>query len=173
MDKEPTRKLSDSKMRELHTIAAQVRQAFEVWESWSPPKRYSRGPGLPALFLGPPGTGKTLAVEQLSRMLGLKCHRIDLSTVTSKYIGETEKNLDRVFGEADRSKAILMFDEADALFGRRSEVGDAHDRYANLETNHLFQRIENHPGLVILTANSKECMDDAFLRRIRFVVQFP
>ena len=122
---------------------------------------------------GPSGTGKTMAAEVLARLLELDLYRIDLSAVVSKYIGETEKNLRRVFDAAESGGAVLLFDEADALFGRRSEVKDSHDRYANIEVSYLLQRIEAYRGLAILTTNLKEALDAAFVRRLRFIVQFP
>jgi SpoVK/Ycf46/Vps4 family AAA+-type ATPase len=126
-----------------------------------------------ALFAGPSGTGKTTAAEILARELRLDLYRIDLSAVVSKYIGETEKNLRRLFDAADEGGAILLFDEADALFGKRSEVKDSHDRYANIEVSYLLQRMEAYRGLAILTTNQRQALDPAFLRRLRFVVQFP
>ena len=128
---------------------------------------------MSALFAGPSGTGKTLAAEILANELRLDLFRIDLSAVVSKYIGETEKNLRRVFDAAEEGGAVLLFDEADALFGKRSEVKDSHDRYANVEISYLLQRMEAYRGLAILTTNMKEALDPAFLRRLRFVVQFP
>lgn len=125
------------------------------------------------LFAGPSGTGKTLAAEILANELELDLFRIDLSGVVSKYIGETEKNLRRVFDAAEEGGAVLLFDEADALFGKRSEVKDSHDRYANVEVSYLLQRMEAYRGLAILATNMKEALDPAFLRRLRFVVQFP
>jgi SpoVK/Ycf46/Vps4 family AAA+-type ATPase len=132
-----------------------------------------RGLGIAALFAGDSGTGKTFAAEALANAAGLDLYRIDLATVVSKYIGETEKNLQRVFDAAEASGAVLLFDEADALFGKRSEVKDSHDRYANIEVAYLLQRIEAYRGLAILTTNLKSAIDRAFLRRLRFVVQFP
>ena len=125
------------------------------------------------MFAGPSGTGKTMAAEIVANELRLDLYRIDLSSVVSKYIGETEKNLRRVFDAADRVNAVLLFDEADALFGRRTEVRDSHDRYANIEVSYLLQRMEAYRGLAILTTNRRDALDDAFLRRIRFVVDFP
>jgi len=132
-----------------------------------------RGLGISALFAGPSGTGKTMAGEVLANELRLDLYRIDLSQVVSKYIGETEKNLRRVFDAADEGAAVLLFDEADALFGKRSEVKDSHDRYANIEVSYLLQRMEAYRGLAILTTNRRDALDPAFLRRIRFVVEFP
>src|SRR5207302_7868755 len=135
--------------------------------------RSSRGLGITALFEGPSGTGKTMAAEVIAGVLALDLYRIDLSQVVSKYIGETEKNLRRVFDAAESGGVILLFDEADALFGRRSEVKDSHDRYANIEVSYLLQRMEAYRGLAILTTNMKDALDTAFMRRIRFIVQFP
>src|SRR5205807_691356 len=126
-----------------------------------------------ALFVGVSGTGKTMAAEVLANELRLDLYRIDLSQIVSKYIGETEKNLRRVFDAAEEGGAILLFDEADALFGKRSEVKDSHDRYANIEVSYLLQRMEAYRGLAILTTNMKNALDTAFMRRIRFIVQFP
>jgi SpoVK/Ycf46/Vps4 family AAA+-type ATPase len=126
-----------------------------------------------ALFSGTSGTGKTLAAEVLAAELRLDLYRIDLSSVVSKYIGETEKNLRRVFDAAEEGGAILFFDEADALFGKRSAVRDSHDRYANIEVGYLLQRMENYRGLAVLATNLRSALDPAFLRRIRFVVTFP
>ena len=125
------------------------------------------------LFTGPSGTGKTMAAEIMAGELGLDLYKIDLSTVVSKYIGETEKNLARVFDEAETSNAILFFDEADALFGKRSEVRDSHDRYANIETSYLLQRMEEYDGMAILATNLHKNMDEAFVRRMHFTVEFP
>jgi hypothetical protein len=157
----------------LHEIVAQQRQRARVYETWGFAERGSRGLGSTALFAGASGTGKTMAAEVLARELGLDVYRIDLSQVVSKYIGETEKNLRRVFDAAETGSAILLFDEADALFGKRSEVKDSRDRYANIEVSYLLQRMEAYRGLAILTTNMKRALDSAFLRRIRFVVEFP
>jgi hypothetical protein len=157
----------------INEIAAQVRRRLKVYETWGFSSRMSRGLGITALFAGPSGTGKTMAAEVLANELRLDLFRIDLSSVVSKYIGETEKNLRRVFDAAEDGGAILLFDEADALFGKRSEVKDSHDRYANIEVSYLLQRMEDYKGLAILTTNMKEALDAAFLRRIRFMVQFP
>ncbi len=157
----------------LRAIAIHVRQRIKVYETWGFAAKSSRGLGISALFCGPSGTGKTMAAEVLANELKLELYRIDLSAVVSKYIGETEKNLRRLFDAAENGGAILFFDEADALFGKRSEVKDSHDRYANVEVSYLLQRMEAYRGLAILTTNLKDALDQAFLRRIRFVVNFP
>ena len=133
----------------------------------------NRGLGINALFAGESGTGKTMAAEVIANFLRLNLYRIDLSAVVSKYIGETEKNLRRLFDAAEDGGAILFFDEADALFGKRSEVKDSHDRYANIEINYLLQRMEGYRGLAILATNMKTALDTAFMRRLRFIVNFP
>ncbi|GAB7129695.1 ATP-binding protein [Silvimonas sp. JCM 19000] len=165
--------LPHSTLLTLRTLAAQVRQRTTVYREWGFAQRGGRGLGISALFAGTSGTGKTLAAEVLANTLQLDLYRIDLAGLVSKYIGETEKNLARVFAVAERSGAILLFDEADALFGKRSEVRDSHDRYANLEVSYLLQRIETYRGLAILTTNLKQSIDTAFQRRLRFIVQFP
>jgi len=157
----------------LRTIAAHVRQRARVYEEWGFAARSDRGLGIGALFAGGSGTGKTMASEVLANELRLDLYRIDFSALVSKYIGETEKNLRQVFDAAEAGGAILLFDEADALFGKRSEVRDSHDRYANIEVSYLLQRIETFRGLVILTTNQPQSLDSAFARRIRFTVQFP
>lgn len=157
----------------LREATAHVRQRSTVYEQWGFGAKGGRGLGISALFAGASGTGKTLAAEVLARELRLDLYRVDLSSVVSKYIGETEKNLRRVFDAAEDGGVILLFDEADALFGKRSEVKDSRDRYANIEVSYLLQRMECYPGLAILTTNLKSALDSAFLRRIRFVVQFP
>ncbi len=157
----------------LREIAIHLRQRATVYEAWGFEAKGSRGLGISALFAGVSGTGKTLAAEVLASELRLDLYRIDLSAVVSKYIGETEKNLRRIFEAAEAGGAILLFDEADALFGKRSEVKDSHDRYANIEVSYLLQRMEVYRGLAILTTNLKSALDTSFLRRIRFVVPFP
>lgn len=132
----------------------------------------SKGGGLAILFTGPSGTGKTMAAEVIAAELGLPLYRVDLSQVISKYIGETEKNLRRLFDAAETTHAILFFDEADALFGKRSEVKDAHDKYANQEVSYLLERVEHFSGLVILTSNLKSSIDSTFQRRLRFILDF-
>ena len=165
--------LPDDVARQLREIAGQVAWRSRVYETWGFGAKLSRGRGISALFAGPSGTGKTLAAEVLAAHLDLDLYRIDLSGVVSKYIGETEKNLRRVFDAAESSGAILFFDEADALFGKRSEVRDSHDRYANIEVSYLLQRMEDYRGLAILATNLKSHLDQAFLRRLRFLVDFP
>ncbi|CCK31953.1 AAA ATPase central domain protein [Streptomyces davaonensis JCM 4913] len=157
----------------LREIVAHVRQRATVHQEWGFAATLRRGLGVTAMFAGGSGTGKTLAAEVMARELGLDLFVIDLSQVVSKYIGETEKNLRRVFDAAERGGALLLFDEADALFGKRSEVKDSHDRYANLEVSYLLMRMEAYRGLAILTTNMKKALDTAFMRRIRFVVDFP
>ncbi len=165
--------LPEPQLRTLQDIAIHVRQRAKVYDAWGFAAKSSRGLGISALFAGPSGTGKTMSAEVLANALHLDLHRIDLSQVVSKYIGETEKNLRRVFDAAEEGGAILLFDEADALFGKRSEVKDSHDRYANIEVSYLLQRMEAYRGLAILTTNRKSALDDAFMRRLRFAVQFP
>lgn len=165
--------LPPEQMRFLQHIADQVDERGKVYEDWGFRKRSSRGLGITVLFSGESGTGKTMAAEILANHLRLNLYRIDLSAVVSKYIGETEKNLRRLFDAAEDGGAVLFFDEADALFGKRSEVRDSHDRYANIEVNYLLQRLEAYQGLAILATNLKSGLDDAFTRRLRFTVIFP
>jgi len=157
----------------LRQLAAQAKHRLTVYGKWGFDAKGGRGFGVTALFAGESGTGKTMAAEVLAQDLRLDLFRIDLSSVISKYIGETEKNLSRLFDAAEDSGAILLFDEADALFGKRSEVRDSHDRYANIEVSHLLQRMESYRGVAILTTNAKSAIDSAFERRLRFIVQFP
>ena len=157
----------------LKEMAIHVRQRAKVYGEWGFAAKEARSLGISALFTGVSGTGKTMAAEALANELSLDLYRIDLSQVVNKYIGETEKNLKKIFDAAEEGGAILLFDEADALFGKRSEVKDSHDRYANVEVSYLLQRMEIYRGLAILTTNMKTALDNAFLRRIRFVVQFP
>lgn len=165
--------LHDRQTNVLREIVAHVRQRPTVHQEWGFAGTLRRGLGVTAMFAGGSGTGKTLAAEVMAKELGLDLFIVDLSQVVSKYIGETEKNLRRVFDAAERGGALLLFDEADALFGKRSEVKDSHDRYANLEVSYLLMRMEAYRGLAILTTNMKKALDTAFLRRIRFVVDFP
>jgi len=156
----------------LWQIADQVKSRAVVHEDWGFGDRTNRGLGMSVLFCGESGTGKTMAAEVLANHLRLDLYRIDLSAVVNKYIGETEKKLRRVFDACEDGGAILFFDECDALFGRRSEVKDSHDRYANIEINYLLQRMETYRGLAILATNMKSALDTAFLRRLRFIVNF-
>jgi SpoVK/Ycf46/Vps4 family AAA+-type ATPase len=157
----------------LHVLAGQLRQRSLVYEQWGFAAKSQRGLGISALFYGPSGVGKTMAAEVLAGELKLDLYHIDLSRVVSKYIGQTEANLRRVFDAAEENGAILLFDEADSLFGVRSQVKDSHDRYANIEVSYLLQRMESYRGLAILTTNMRQALDQAFLRRIRFSVEFP
>ncbi len=165
--------LPGPQLRALHQIAQHVRHRMKVFDEWGFGDRTSRGLGISALFTGQSGTGKTMAAEILAGNLKLDLYRIDLSQVVSKYIGETEKNLSQVFDAAEEGGAILFFDEADALFGKRTEIKDSHDRYANIEVSYLLQRMEAYRGLAILATNLKGALDDAFQRRLRFIISFP
>jgi len=158
---------------QLKEICAQVKHRQRVFSDWGFNRKISLGKGLGILFVGPSGTGKTMAAEIIAGELALDLYKIDLSCVVSKYIGETEKNLSRIFAEAEQSNAVLFFDEADAIFGKRSEVKDAHDRYANIEINYLLQKMEEHEGIVILASNFQKNIDEAFTRRLRFIIDFP
>ncbi len=162
--------LNKSQLREICT---HVKYRYLVYGEWGFDRKLSLGKGLNVLFSGPSGTGKTMAAEIIAHELGLDLYKIDLSQVVSKYIGETEKNLDKIFNEAQTSNAILFFDEADALFGKRSEVKDAHDRYANIEIGYLLQKMEEYHGVAILATNLRQNMDEAFVRRIQVIVEFP
>ncbi|NJK75297.1 MAG: AAA family ATPase [Microcoleus sp. SU_5_6] len=164
--------LPETARQTLREIAAHVKQRTKVYEQWGFASKGGRGLGISALFAGTSGTGKTMSAEVLAGELQLDLYRIDLSSVVSKYIGETEKNLRRVFDAAEGGATILLFDEADAIFGKRSDVKDSHDRYANMEVSYLLQRMESYQGLAILTTNLKDSLDTAFLRRIRFVVKY-
>jgi hypothetical protein len=165
--------LPEDKMRQLRSVEARVRHRQLVHREWGFGKKLSRGKGLNVLFTGESGTGKTMAAEVLAGALSLILHQIDLSTVISKYIGETEQHLSAIFREAESSPTLLFFDEAEALFGKRTEVKDAHDRYANIEVNYLLQRIEQYDGIVVLATNLHRNLDDAFLRRLSEVIEFP
>jgi SpoVK/Ycf46/Vps4 family AAA+-type ATPase len=167
--------LPAQEMRQLREICLHARHRQRVFGGWGFDRKFSLGKGLNVLFVGESGTGKTMAAEVMAADLKLELYKVDLSCVVSKYIGETERNLSAIFREADdsRNSAVLFFDEADALFGKRSEVKDAHDRYANIEINYLLQRLEEYSGVVILASNFRRNIDDAFIRRLRFVVEFP
>lgn len=160
----------DSQLRE---ICARVQLSAVVLERWRFADKLALGRGVSALFAGPPGTGKTMAAEVIAGALGIDLFKIELASVVSKYIGETEQNLDRIFRAAEDVNGILLFDEADALFGKRSEVRDAHDRYANLEISYLLQKMEEFQGIAILSTNLQKNLDDAFTRRLSFIVHFP
>ncbi|MEM9540314.1 MAG: AAA family ATPase [Cyanobacteria bacterium P01_E01_bin.42] len=157
----------------LRDLATQVKQRTTVYERWGFARKSNRGLGISVLFAGASGTGKTMAAEVLAREFNLDLYRIDLSAVTSKYIGETEKNLAQIFDAAEMGGAVLLFDEADALFGKRTQVKDSRDRHANIEVSYLLQRMEAYQGLAILTTNLRDALDQAFLRRLRFIVNFP
>ena len=165
--------LPDRQRSLLQSISSYLRHRDLVLQEWGYERTVARTQGLKAMFAGESGTGKTMAAQVLANELGLELYRVDLATVVSKYIGETEKNLDRIFAAAEGSNAILFFDEADALFGKRSGVSDAHDRYANIEVAYLLQKMEGYIGAVILATNFRSNIDDAFLRRLDFVVDFP
>lgn len=157
----------------LHEIIATVRGRPIVLEEWGVGKKLTASDGVTVLFAGPPGTGKTMAAEVIASELQLDLYKIELSSLVSKFIGETEKNLERIFKEAESSNAILFFDEADAIFGKRSEVKDAHDRYANIEVSYLLQRMESYDGVTVLATNLRANLDDAFTRRLSFALDFP
>jgi hypothetical protein len=165
--------LPPDRVQRLRAIGHRIRHRAQVHDGWGFGATLASSRGTAALFTGPSGTGKTMAAGVLARSLGLDLYRVDLAAVVSKYIGETEKNLARVFAAAEATDAVLFFDEADALFGKRTEVHDAHDRYANVEVAYLLQRIEGHDGLVVLATNLRKNVDEAFLRRLAFVVEFP
>jgi hypothetical protein len=165
--------LPEEEMDILHEIVSMVRERTLVLEDWGLGSKLVSSKGIASLFAGEPGTGKTLAAQVIAKELGMDLYKIDLSTVVSKYIGETEKNLEMIFTQARNSNAILFFDEADSIFGKRSEVKDAHDRYANIEVGYLLQRMETYDGIVILATNLHANMDDAFTRRLQFIVDFP
>jgi SpoVK/Ycf46/Vps4 family AAA+-type ATPase len=165
--------LPDATLQRLREIAAAIEFRHVVYSEWGFGRQSAAGTGLKTLFAGDSGTGKTMAAGIIAKGLGLEMYKIDLSGVVSKYIGETEKNLDRIFRAAACSNAILFFDEADALFGKRSEVRDAHDRYANIEVAYLLQKLEEFEGIVILASNLSKNIDEAFSRRMHYVVDFP
>jgi AAA+ superfamily predicted ATPase len=165
--------LPPERLAQLRELCDQVTHRARVYDEWGFGRKLALGKGLHVLFTGPPGTGKTMAADIIAGELGLDLYKIDISTVVSKFIGETEKNLAHIFAEAETSNAILFFDEADALFGKRTEVHDAHDRYANLEISYLLQRMEAYEGVTILATNVRKNMDEAFMRRMHFIIEFP
>lgn len=165
--------LEDDPLEQLREFCGMIEHRHLVYDTWGFDRKLAMGKGVIALFAGQSGTGKTMAADVIAGQLGLELYKIDLSGVVSKYIGETEKNIGAIFRDAESSNAILFFDEADALFGKRSEVRDAHDRYANIETAYLLQRMEEYSGAVILSTNLKMNLDEAFLRRMHFVIDFP
>ena len=165
--------LPPTQKTQLREICNQAKYHHLVWEEWGFEDKLSLGRGLTVLFSGLPGTGKTMAAGVIAKELQLDLYQIDLSQIISKYIGETEKNLNRIFTAAANANAILLFDEADALFGKRSDVKDAHDRYANIEVGYLLQKMEEYEGVAILTTNLRDSLDKAFVRRLRFIVEFP
>lgn len=165
--------LPEDALIQLREICSRVADRHRVFGEWGFDRKLSYGKGVSALFAGPSGTGKTMAAEIIANALELDLYKIDLSGVISKYIGETEKNLDRIFTIAEHANAILFFDEADALFGKRSEVRDSHDRYANIEISYLLQKMEQYEGVAILATNLRQNLDDAFVRRLQFIVEFP
>jgi hypothetical protein len=165
--------LPDEHRQQILEACNHVKYKHVVYQQWGFEKKVTYGTGLGMLFTGPPGTGKTLSAQVIANHLGLTLYRVDLSQVISKYIGETEKNLKKIFDEAEKSHAILLFDEGDALFSKRTDVGDAKDKYANVETSFLLQKIEAYPGIAIVTTNLLGNIDEAFIRRFAFVIHFP
>lgn len=164
--------LPDSQKQLMHDICAQMENKYTVYDTWGFGKTVAYGKGVTVVFSGPPGTGKTMAAQILAKELNLELFKIDLSQMVSKYVGETEKNLASVFHEAEISNAILFFDEADSLFGQRSEVKSSNDRYANLETSYLLQRLEEYEGMTVLATNYLKNIDEAFMRRMKYIIQF-
>jgi SpoVK/Ycf46/Vps4 family AAA+-type ATPase len=165
--------LPEDACAQLREICRRVVHHHRVLGEWGFGRKLSLGKGVNALFAGPSGTGKTMAADIIANELGLDLYKIDLSSVVSKWIGETEKNLDRIFTAAENANAILFFDEADALFGKRSEVRDSHDRYANVEISYLLQKMEEYEGIAILATNLRQNLDESFVRRLAFTVHFP
>jgi SpoVK/Ycf46/Vps4 family AAA+-type ATPase len=165
--------LPADRKQQLQSVAARVTNRAIVQRDWGFGEKLSRGRGVAVLLSGPPGTGKTMAAEVLANALALDLFQIDLSTVVSKYIGETERQLSTIFAEAEQGQCILFFDECDAIFGKRTEVKDAHDRYANTEVNYLLQRLEQYEGTVLLATNFQKNIDEAFLRRLHDSIDFP
>jgi hypothetical protein len=165
--------VSDNVAALILELLSSIRYQGQVMEKWGFGKKLASGRAVSALFSGPPGTGKTMVATLIAKDLGLELFRVDLSRVVSKWVGETEKNLGRAFDEAKHSQAVLLFDEADALFAKRTDVKSSNDRYANLEVNYLLQRLEAFEGVVLLTTNNQTSIDDAFRRRLRFRIEFP
>ena len=166
-------KLPEAQKHKLNQLCAHVLYRHKVYDAWNMESRFAYGKCVSALLVGPPGTGKTMAVQVLSNLLDLPLYRIDLSQVVDKYIGETDKRLEEIFTTAEKSNTILFFDEADAIFGKRSEVNDSKDKYANTEVSYILQRIEQYDGIVILATNYKKNIDEAFMRRMRYLIEFP
>jgi vesicle-fusing ATPase len=164
--------LSQSRTQQYHEVLKAMQSLTEVHYKWGTAKDWNEG-GMAVLFCGPPGTGKTMAAEAASVALSMDMYRVDLSQVVNKYIGETEKNLKRIFDAAETSDCILFFDECDALFGKRTDVKDAHDRFANIEISYLLERMERFKGLAILATNRRKDLDEAFMRRLRYILEFP
>jgi SpoVK/Ycf46/Vps4 family AAA+-type ATPase len=165
--------LPPGQLAQLREVHDQVRYRALVYETWGFDRKLALGKGLAVLFAGPPGTGKTMAADVLAHTLELDLYKVDLSAVVSKYVGETEKNLARIFAAGRTSNAILFFDEADALFGKRTQVRDAHDRYANVEVSYLLQQMEEYDGVIILATNLRKNVDEAFARRLAATMDFP
>ena len=165
--------LPPNPLTQLREICHRATLRHVVHGRWGFDRKLSTTAGVTALFSGPSGTGKTMAAEIVAAELGRDLYKVDLSHIVSKYIGETEKNLDRIFAAAESANAILFFDEADALFGKRSEVKDAHDRYANIEAGYLLQRMDEYEGVAILATNVRQRMDEAFISRFNIVIEFP
>ncbi len=165
--------LPESARGQLHDLASRARNRDQVLIEWKMRKGGGRGRGVTALFAGDSGTGKTMSAEVIAGELGLDLYTVNLATVVDKYVGETEKNLERIFAEAGGVNAVLLFDEADAIFGKRSEVRDAHDRYANIESAYLLQRMETFDGLAVLATNLRSNIDEAFTRRLDMIIDFP
>ena len=164
--------LSPATAAHLRELEAQARDRGQVLDDWGFSRLTSPGRGTTALFSGPSGTGKTMAAQVLARSLGLDLYRVDLAGVVSKYIGETEKHLRALFEASERAPVLLLFDEADALFGKRTQVNDAHDRYANIEIDYVLQRMEQFDGLAVLATNRRGDLDTALVRRLRFIIGF-
>lgn len=165
-------KLPEDQKQQMLNICAHVIHRHKVYDEWGMEKKYPYGRNVSALFVGVPGTGKTMAAYVMSNMLNIPLYRINLSQVIDKYIGETEKRLEEIFETAEKSNTILFFDEADAIFGKRSEVNDSKDRYANNEVSYILQRIEQYDGIVLLASNYKKNIDEAFMRRMRYLIEF-